>query len=1095
MKIKKISQTLKRTVATVSAAIVGLAVAPVMLEETGVVPDSVPMTPKAEAQAGSDLYLDTDANGFRGWTFVGDACGTVGASNVPWGKGCPNQNGWHGDSRLRDGWAQLTNTDRNGDQANSTVFWGGSTVAEARNLGNQSGSILYNQNIPAENGLKIEFEQVQGGGYLVQGWANGTGLIDPTRGADGIGFFLVNGDKTINLTRPGSYGASLGYAQGTADKNRLSGGGSRTLNSSMVEAPSRLAGSNEFSGTKYINPGVDNGVIGLGIDSFGNYASNKYGAGYGSSFPGYSLETVALANAGGRNGEVCVRNYHRGQGMVLADGFINKGPQGYTDRPSPCNWGNMYSAKQKADSFTFTLYNDPNYTGRNAMNTKKYWQNYLSYWEPRGDVLALRGPGNGVTGYPLLRTVGYGQAQGTQGRDAGLIPTSFGLTSFRSNAKDWSLVQSLAPVAKSLESNSAINPLTAASALFRNNTGLARLNDGWDKPPSNTYYKHFRVEIEPKVPGKSTVGVRVYASATKGDFSDPDAPKMETTIPASAISNNYKLGFSASTGAGTDVHAVRSVKVDALDKPSLKLEKYHQGFSGVNQKSTYAEGDTVPYRFKVTNTGNVNVGAVRVDDPALDSAAKCDFLDETGLYPGQSVWCTGSRRLTRDDLERSKPYARSSSDGGSPSFQSGWTSNSVFYNQARARGVSLSDYVSPVYSNIASATVPVNTSPKPKGVLDIAKTVKGSDEIKIDENGQATAKYYISVTNRTSEPAPIGEIWDYSLAPGGGAGRVVNARIRDVTNVRDEESVPFFMDGRPEMGWLLVSQNTSEMIPGYGNKLYEVQLDFQFDKAGVDRGEYDEYLRCQSSYGVFQEGYGGYNRAEPFGWADNWDPSGKPDNVACVNFTTNDPAKMSVSKTAHEKSKEINDDGTVSVFYDVTYRNTGGSPEVVGFLSDTPRDFGPGSRITGVYTDRSRPDLGFEKVGLWSGKFYPTEGSPYRELGPGDSVTYTVRVDYEFDLDVFDAQANEASLTCSGKDADRGAFNSVSTDGAWVDADGEANNSDCTTLTVKEPVVPFDVPIYLPATGGKLMWITAGSAVMAIVVAAAFAVGESRRKN
>lgn len=1088
VKLTSISQTLKRAAATVSVAIVAFAAAPVFLEEADVFPESLSTTPKAEAQASTPLYIDTDRDGFSGFTFVGDACGTVGATNVP--KRCGNANGWHGDPRRTEGWAQLTNTDRTVGTTANTVFWGGQQIPEATKLGNQHGSILYNQKIPAKDGLEIEFEQVQGGGYLVQGWAGGSGLIDPTRGADGIGFFLVDGDKTTNLTRSGSYGASLGYAQGTSDGRDLAGGQTVTLNSYMVENPSRQSWREEFTGSKYINPGVPNGVIGLGIDTYGNYASAKYGAGYNSSFPGYSLETVASANAGGRRGEVCVRNYHRDQG-IRATFNDPWNPQGYGgNKPSICNQANMYSSKQKADSFTYSLYHDPIYEGSNAMNTKSSNTNYLSYWEPRGDVLALRGPGNGVNGYPLLQTAGYGGAQGTQGRDVGNIPTSFGLTSFRANTKDWSLVRALAPVARNLESNGSVNPISAATALLLQSSALNNLNSGWDKPPSNTYYKYFRVQIEPKVPGKSTVEVRVEASPVKGEYKDPNNPKMTVQVPSSAISTTYKLGFSASTGAGTDVHAIRSVRVGSLYEPSLKLEKYHSSHSGYATKSTYREGDTVPYRFKVTNTGNTNIGAIRIDDPALDSAPTCDYLDDTGLAPGASVLCQGTRRLTRDDLTRSKPHARSSSDGGPTPFQSGWTANSSFFNQARARGTSLHDYVSTVYSNVPSVSVPVNTS---NGILDVAKFVKGDSTVDINSDGTATAKYYVQVRNIESDPVPIGTLRDFPVAPMAGAATVTGARVRDVTGAANEEAVPF-RTANISGSSLLVPASTSDQIPGYGYRLYEVNVDLQFDTDGLDAGSYDTFLTCQQSSGILREGYGGYNRVAGIGWPSNWDFSGPNDNAACINFKRTSPAEMSVSKTAREETKQINDDGTVSVFYDVTVKNTGGQPAQVDYIVDDPRKFGPGSTITGVFTDNG--DGGdFVPVSLRDGVFYPSYNRAGRAIEPGGSVTYGVRVDYKFDWNTFNPDTNKDNLTCSGTDSRRGAYNVASEPMSWSDADGPENNAACTSLTTPKRTITLGVPIHLPATGGTLLWISAGSALIGILAAAALAVSESRRKG
>jgi uncharacterized repeat protein (TIGR01451 family)/LPXTG-motif cell wall-anchored protein len=87
------------------------------------------------------------------------------------------------------------------------------------------GNILYNRPIPASAGISVVFEQYQYGG----------------NGADGIGFFLVDG--ATNLTKAGGNGGSLGYTQ--------------------------------RSGVD----GILGGYIGVGLDSFGNFYDDGEGKG------------------------------------------------------------------------------------------------------------------------------------------------------------------------------------------------------------------------------------------------------------------------------------------------------------------------------------------------------------------------------------------------------------------------------------------------------------------------------------------------------------------------------------------------------------------------------------------------------------------------------------------------------------------------------------------------------------------------------------------------------------------------------------------------------------------------------------------------
>jgi uncharacterized repeat protein (TIGR01451 family) len=93
----------------------------------------------------------------------------------------------------------------------------------------KAGAVLYNHALPASAGLDVTFDVWQ------------YGSTTPATPADGVSFFLVNGD--VSLTEPGAFGGSLGYAQKLPDDN-----------------PAR-----PFA------DGVDGGYLGVGLDVLGNY--------------------------------------------------------------------------------------------------------------------------------------------------------------------------------------------------------------------------------------------------------------------------------------------------------------------------------------------------------------------------------------------------------------------------------------------------------------------------------------------------------------------------------------------------------------------------------------------------------------------------------------------------------------------------------------------------------------------------------------------------------------------------------------------------------------------------------------------------------
>ena len=101
------------------------------------------------------------------------------------------------------------------------------------NSASAKGSVLYNQPIISKNGLHVSFD------YYMYHTAS-SGLNTP---GDGIGFFLVDGAATLQQT--GAAGAGLGYATNDEDG----------------------------TGSKAREEGVAQGVLGIGLDRFGNFST------------------------------------------------------------------------------------------------------------------------------------------------------------------------------------------------------------------------------------------------------------------------------------------------------------------------------------------------------------------------------------------------------------------------------------------------------------------------------------------------------------------------------------------------------------------------------------------------------------------------------------------------------------------------------------------------------------------------------------------------------------------------------------------------------------------------------------------------------
>lgn len=85
------------------------------------------------------------------------------------------------------------------------------------------------------------------------------------------------------------------------------------------------------------------------------------------------------------------------------------------------------------------------------------------------------------------------------------------------------------------------------------------------------------------------------------------------------------------------------VTIDAVHTPSIKLEK------DADKKVVDTLNETITYTFTVTNTGNVTLSDVKVEDPML--VGTTITLDKTTLTPGESTTGTATYNVTQSDLD------------------------------------------------------------------------------------------------------------------------------------------------------------------------------------------------------------------------------------------------------------------------------------------------------------------------------------------------------------------------------------------------------------------------------------------------------------
>src|SRR2546426_70311 len=136
------------------------------------------------------------------------------------------------------------------------------------------------------------------------------------------------------------------------------------------------------------------------------------------------------------------------------------------------------------------------------------------------------------------------------------------------------------------------------------------------------------------MPAASFKGKSITCTGThKITQADIDAGKIADTACVSA------------TGAK---EACAPAEVTAEQKPHLKITKEAS-------PTTYSKvGEVISYTIVATNTGNVTLSNVSVEDKPSLEGFKCSPTIPTTLAPGKSITCTGTHTITQADIDAGK---------------------------------------------------------------------------------------------------------------------------------------------------------------------------------------------------------------------------------------------------------------------------------------------------------------------------------------------------------------------------------------------------------------------------------------------------------
>ncbi len=136
-----------------------------------------------------------------------------------------------------------------------------------------------------------------------------------------------------------------------------------------------------------------------------------------------------------------------------------------------------------------------------------------------------------------------------------------------------------------------------------------------------------------------TIGSGLAVSATT-NFIIPVTP---TVAAGASVTNTATVSGGGDPTCPAAARCTSSIgPTPVTGTPALTVDKAAGTPSGTTA------GSTIDYTFLVTNTGNVTITGIAVNDPQLDAAAVCPV---TTLAPGASTTCTGTHTITQAEVD------------------------------------------------------------------------------------------------------------------------------------------------------------------------------------------------------------------------------------------------------------------------------------------------------------------------------------------------------------------------------------------------------------------------------------------------------------
>jgi len=177
--------------------------------------------------------------------------------------------------------------------------------------------------------------------------------------------------------------------------------------------------------------------------------------------------------------------------------------------------------------------------------------------------------------------------------------------------------------------------------------------------------------INSAAPNCTIVGQDVSCTVAMADLSVGEAVTITINVTPTTAGNADNVATATGGGdpacaAGCDSPPVSTTV--ALQAPAMTLAK------SVTSTGPYGVGSVIAYQFVVTNSGNVTLSDIVVNDALLDTAATCAV---TTLAPAANTTCTGVHTVTAAEVAVGNVHNSATATGQPPTPPGGPTPSTV----------------------------------------------------------------------------------------------------------------------------------------------------------------------------------------------------------------------------------------------------------------------------------------------------------------------------------------------------------------------------------------------------------------------------------